>query len=161
MVAGTLSNSQRRTQSAVERRSAEAAVRTLIAKFAPAHLRLIGSVRRRLRKRLPTAYELVYEYRNWFVISYSPNEQGYEGVLAIRASEEGVKLYFNGGKKLPDPENLLQGSGKQMRWMHLEVASALARPEVASLIDKAIALNRVLFASAGRGPVVIRSTPGK
>ena len=27
------------------------------------------------------------------------------------------------------------------RWMHLEGASALARPEVASLIDEAIALN--------------------
>ena len=38
------------TQSAVERRSAEAQVRTLIAKFAPAHLRLIGAMRRSLRK---------------------------------------------------------------------------------------------------------------
>ena len=69
------------TQSAAERRSAEAEVRALIAKFAPAHLRLIGAMRRSLRKRLPTAHELVYEYRSWFVISYSPNEHGYEGVL--------------------------------------------------------------------------------
>ena len=73
------------TQSAAARRSAEAQLRTLIAKFAPAHLRLIGAMRRSLRKRLPTAHEVVYEYRDWFVISYSPNERGYEGVLAIRA----------------------------------------------------------------------------
>jgi hypothetical protein len=39
------------TQSAVSRRSAEAEVRALIAKFAPAHLRLIGAMRRWLRKR--------------------------------------------------------------------------------------------------------------
>ena len=65
-----------------------------------------------LRKRLPTAHEVVYEYRDCFVISYSPNERGYEGVLAIRASADGVKLYFNRGKGLPDPEKLLQGSGK-------------------------------------------------
>ena len=71
------------TQSAAARRSAEAQVRTLIAKFAPAHLRLIGAMRQRLRKRLPTAHELVYEYRDFFVISYSPSERGYEGVLAI------------------------------------------------------------------------------
>src|SRR4051812_31484734 len=37
-------------QSAVVRRAAEAQLRTLIAKFAPAHLRLIGAMRRWLRK---------------------------------------------------------------------------------------------------------------
>jgi hypothetical protein len=149
------------TQSAVARRSAEAEVRTLIDKFAPAHLRLIGAMRRWLRKRLPTAHEVVYEYRDWFVISYSPNEHGYEGVLAIRGSADGVKLYFNQGKELPDPEKLLQGSGNQTRSIDVEGASTLARPEVARLIDEAIARNRVPFARAGRGSVVIRSTSAK
>jgi len=152
-----MSTSQMNTQSAVERRSAVAQLRTLIAKFAPAHLRLIGAMRRWLRKRLPTAHEVVYEYRDFFVISYSPNERGYEGVLAIRASANGVRLYFNRGKELQDPAKLLQGSGKQTRWIHLEGASTLARPAVARLIDKAIARNRVPFARTGRGPVVIRS----
>ena len=149
------------TQSAVARRSAEAQLRTLIAKFAPAHLRLIGAMRRWLRKRLPTAHEVVYEYRDFFVISYSPNERGYEGVLAIRASANGVKLYLNGGKELPDPAKLLQGSGNQVRSIDMEGASTLARPEVARLIDEAIALNRVPFARAGRGSVVIRSASAK
>ncbi len=150
------------TQSAAERRSAEAQVRVLIAKFAPAHLRLIGAMRRSLRKRLPTAHEVVYEYQNLgaVVISFSPNEHGYEGVLAIRASADGVKLYFNQGKELPDPEKLLQGSA-QTRWILVEGASTLARPEVASLIDEAIARNRVPFALAGRGSVVIRSASAK
>ena len=148
------------TQSAVARRSAEAQLRTLIAKFAPAHLRLIGAMRRWLRKRLPTAHEVVYEYRDWFVISYSPNEHGYEGVLAIRGSANGVKLYFNQGKELPDPEKLLQGSANA-RWIHMESASTLARPAVARLIDEAIAHNRVPFAPAGRGSVIIRSASAK
>ena len=145
------------TQSVVARRSAEAQLRALVAKFAPAHLRLIGTMRRSLRKRLPTALEVVYEYRDWFVISYSPNEHGYEGVLAIRASANGVSLYFNHGKELPDPEKLLQGSGKQTRSIDVEGASTLARPEVARLIDEAIARNRVPFARAGRGSVVDRA----
>ncbi|HET6328515.1 MAG TPA: hypothetical protein VFG04_27780 [Planctomycetaceae bacterium] len=149
------------TQSAVARRSAEAQVRTIIAKFAPAHLRIIGAMRRWLRKRLPTAHEVVYEYRDCFVISYSPNERGYEGVLAIRASEKGDRLYFNRGKELPDPAKLLQGSGRQTRWIHLENASTLARPQVARLIDEAIARNRVPFARAGRGSVLIRSAAAK
>ena len=155
-----MSTSKLSTQSAVARRSAEAQLRTLIAKFAPAHLRLIGAMRRWLRKRLPTAHEVVYEYRDFFVISYSPNERGYEGVLAIRASADAVKLYFNQGKDLPDPAKLLQGSS-QTRWIHLEGAATLARPEVARLIEEAIARNRVPFARAGRGSVVIRSASAK
>ena len=101
---------------------------------------------------------MVYEYRDCFVISYSPSERGYEGVLVIRGSADGVRLYFNRGKGLPDPEKLLQGSGGQTRWIHVEGASTLARPAVTGLIDEAIARNPVPFARAGRGSVVIRST---
>ena len=155
-----MSTSQLSTQSAAARRSAEGELRRLIGKFAAAHLRLVGATRRWLRKRLPTAHELVYEYRDCFVISYSPNERGYEGVLAIRASANGVRLYFNRGKELPDPEKLLQGSANA-RWIHLEGASTLARPAVTRLIGEAIARNRVPFARTGRGPVVIRSVSAK
>ena len=156
-----MSTSQPSTQSAVARRSAEAQLRTLIDRFAPAHLRLIGAMRRWLRKRLPTATEVVYEYHDFLVVSYSPDERGYEGVLAIRASAKGVDLYFNRGKELPDPAKLLQGSCNQTRWIDLEGASTLARPEVARLLDEAIPRNRVPFARAGRGSVVIRSASVK
>jgi hypothetical protein len=149
------------TQSAVARRSAEAELRTLIDKFAPTHLRLVCAMRRSLRKRLPAAHEVVYEYRDFFVISFSPNEHGYEGVLGIRASADGVKLFFNRCKELPDPAKLLQGSGGQVRSIEIEGPSTLARPEVARLIDEAIARNPVPFASAGRGSVVIRATSAK
>src|SRR3954467_6438055 len=135
-----MSTSQLSTQSAVARRSAEAGLRRLIGKFAPAHQRLIAATRRWLRKRLPTAHEIVYEYRDCFVISYSPNERGYEGVFAIRASTDGVKLYFNKGKGLPDPEKLLRGSANA-RWAVLEAASTLARPAVARLFEAAIERN--------------------
>lgn len=153
-----MSTSQLSTQSAVARRSAEAELRTLVAKVAPAHQRLMGALRRWLRKRLPTAHEVVYEYRDCFVISYSPDERGYEGVVAIRGSANGIRLYLNRGKGFPDPEKLLKGAGRQTRWIELEGASTLARPAVARLVDEAIARNRVPFAHTGRGPVVIRSS---
>jgi hypothetical protein len=148
------------SQSTVERRSAEAELSVLVTKFAPAHHRLLAATRRWLRKRLPAAHEVVYEYKDCFVISYSPNGQGYEGVLAIRGSANGLRLYFNRGKGLPDPEKLLQGSG-QTRWIHLEGAATLSRPAVARLVDEAIARNQVPFARTGRGPVVIRSTAAR
>jgi hypothetical protein len=141
--------------------SPEVQLRALIAEFAPAQLRLLGTVRRWLRKRLPTAQEVVYEYRDCFVISYSPNEHGYEGVLAIRASANGVVLYFNQGKDLPDPGKLLQGSGKQTRSIKLEGASTLARPEIVGLIDEAIARSPVPYPLAGNGSILIRPTAAK
>lgn len=151
------------TQSAAERRAAEAELGALIDKHVPAHARLIAAMRKSLRKRLPTAHEVVYEYENLgaVVVSFSPTERGYEGVLGIRADANGVKLFFGRGKELSDPEKLLQGSGSQTRSMDVEGASTLTRPAVASLIDEAIARNPVPFAPAGRGSVIIQSTAGK
>ena len=148
-------------QPAGERRLAEAELRTLIARFAPVHLRLIEGMRRSLRKRLPAAHEVVYEYRDCFVVSYSPSGRGFEGVLSIRGSAEGVKLYLNQGKALPDPAKLLQGSASQVRWIGVESLSTLARPAVVRLIDEAIARTPVPFARAGRGSVVIRPTTAR
>jgi hypothetical protein len=81
-------------------------------------------------------------------------------VLSLRGSADGVKLYFNPGKGLPDPEKLLQGSA-QTRWIDVEGASTLTRPAVTRLIDEALARNRVPFARSGRGPVVLRSVSGQ
>jgi hypothetical protein len=142
-------------QPAAERRAAEA--RRLIATYAPAHRGLIVAMRRGLKTRLPTAHEIVYEYRDWFVFSYSPNANGYDGVLGLRASAEGVKLYFIRGKGMPDPEKLLRGSASLVRFIEIESAKILARPAVAALIDEALARNSIPFAPDGRGPVVIRA----
>lgn len=142
--------SQPSPQSPASRRAAEAQARTLITKHASADQRLIGTTRRSLRKRLPTAHELVYEYTSWLVISYSPNEHGYLGGLAIRADAKGVKLYSNRGKGLPDPEKLRQGKA-QTRWISVEGASTLTRPAVVRLIEGAIKGNPACSPALGRG----------
>jgi hypothetical protein len=151
-----MSTSELAPPSAAERRSAEAAALALISKFAPGQEKLVSAVRKWVRKRLPTAYEVVYEYRSWFVFSYSPSDRGYEGVLGIRGDADGVKLYFTQGKGLPDPEKRLRGSA-QARWIAVEAASTLALPAVANLADEAIARSAVPFAPTGRGPIVLRS----
>src|SRR5262245_3419688 len=112
------------TQSAADRRAAEAELKRLVAKFSPDPTSLVGTVRRWLRKRLPTAHEVVYEYRDCFVVSVSPNGKGYAGVFAIRGSDDGIRLYVTGGKGMPDPEKLLQGSANA-RYVALEGAPTL------------------------------------
>jgi hypothetical protein len=139
-----------------KRSSAEAELRELVVKFAADHLRLVNAARRRLRKRLPTAFEVVYEYRDFCVISFSPGERGYEGVFAIRASGAGVKLYFNRGKELTDPNKLLRGSGGLVRSIDLEGESTLNRAEIVDLIDEAVARNPLPFKKTGGRSIVFR-----
>ncbi|HEY4099689.1 MAG TPA: hypothetical protein VGM20_02305 [Gemmatimonadales bacterium] len=143
------------------RRSAEAALRTVIAKHAPAHAPLIATLRRAIRKRLPTAHELIYEYTSWLAISYSPNDHGYDGVLAIRADAKGVALYLSRGKELPDPEKLLRGSGKLVRFVPIDSAATLRRPAVTRLVDEAIARNPIPFPRTGTGSIVMQSASTK
>ena len=155
-----MSTSESNSQSASERKAAEAELRAIVERCAPEYLKLISALRKLLQKRLPTACEVVYEYRSWLVISFSPTVQGFEGVLSIRADAAGVKFYLSRGKELPDPEKLLKGSA-QVRFIDVENASILARPAVVSLIEEAIARNPVAFATTGPGPVLIRSAAGK
>jgi hypothetical protein len=114
-------------------------------------------MRRSLQRRIPTANEVVYAYRDCFVISYSPSERGYEGILAVRGDADGVRLYFQRGKELPDPEKLLKGSSKA-RWLEVTGASTLALSSVTRLIDEAIAGSGRPFTPGTRGSVVVRPT---
>lgn len=155
-----MTTSKPSTQTATERRAAEAETRRIITRFAKAHLKLTDSARRWLRKRLPTAHEVVYEYRSWFVISFSPSDRGYEGVFGVRGDADGVRLYFTQGKGLPDPDKVLQGTANT-RYIELESASTLRRPAVVALFEAALKRNRVPFARTGRGPVVISASTTK
>lgn len=137
--------------------SADATLRDLVARFAPADAALVDTIRRRLRERLPGAHEIVYEYRDPFVISWSPNEHGYEGVLALRAGAKGVALYFNPGEGLPDPAKLLRGKGLT-RSTPIAGPESFANPALQALIEAAIARSPVPFDPDGRGTTVVRST---
>jgi hypothetical protein len=139
----------------------EAQLQSLIEKFDPEGQKLIRAVRSAVRKRLPTANELVYDYGFSLVIAYSPSEHGIEGILSISARTDGVSLYFMNGPKLPDPKKLLMGSAKQVRFIPVESASRLKHPDVEALIAAAIDLASVPLASKGSGKVVSKIAAAK
>src|SRR5262245_61539072 len=89
--------------------SAQEQLRTFIEKFGTADQRLIRAVRSAIRKRLPTANELVWDNYNFFVIGYSPTERPTDSILSIAAKANGVGLCFIYGASLPDPKGLLLG----------------------------------------------------
>src|SRR5215212_1057443 len=113
-------------------------VSAFIAKFDPAVAALIRTSRAAMRKRLPTALELVYDNYNFFVIGYSPTERASDCVVSLAAGANGVSLSFYHGATLPDPDGILLGSGSQNRYVRLPSVAALAEPSVQRLIAAAI-----------------------
>jgi hypothetical protein len=90
-----------------------------------------------------------------FIAKFEPKLQ-----ISLAAAANGVGLAFLQGTSLPDPHGVLQGSGRQNRFVRLESAATLARPEVAALIDAAIVRAKA-FPAGGRGRLVVRSISAK
>ena len=140
---------------------AEDQLRGFIAKFEPKHQRLIRAVRRVMRREFPNAHELIYDNYNFFVIGYSPTERPSDCIFSIAAASNGIGLCFIHGASLPDPKKLLMGAGKQTRFLRLESAAVLDRPEVKSLFSHAVAESKAPMPTKGRGKLIIRSVSAK
>jgi hypothetical protein len=141
--------------------SGEQQIKGFLAKYEPKYQRLIRSVRKALRKRFPTADELVYDYNNAFVIGYSPTERGSDAVVAISAAANGLRLVFNQGPRLPDPKKILLGSGKETRFIWVESAKTLALPEVEALMRAANDRAKTPLRPGGRGKLIIKPSSAR
>jgi hypothetical protein len=141
--------------------AAEQQLAAFIRKFTATDQRLIRAVRSALRKRFPTANELVYDNYNFFVIGYSPTERPSDTILSMAARANGLGLCFIQGAKLPDPDRVLLGSGNQTRFIRIDSPQVLERPAVKALVAAAIAQARAPLPASGRGKLIIRSVSAK
>lgn len=128
-----------------------------IAKFDPAIARRIRAARTAVRKRLPTAIELVYDNYNFFVIGYSATERASDAIVSLAANGKGVGLAFIYGATLPDPTRILQGSGTQNRFIRLPSAAMLGEPAVEALMRAAVQQAKTPLPDSGGGYTVIKS----
>ncbi len=140
---------------------AEKRLGEFVGKFELAQQRLIRSVRKVLRRRFPSAHEIVYDNYNFLVIGYSPTERPSDSIVSMAAAANGVGLCFIHGARLPDPKGILLGSGKQTRFIRLQSASVLKRPEVEALLAAAASEAEVPLDAKGRGKLTIRSVSAK
>jgi hypothetical protein len=132
-----------------------------IGKFDSAMAQLIRECRAAMRKRFPTANELVYDNYNFFVIGYGPTEHPSDCVASLAANSKGVNLNFLYGSRLPDPYRILQGIGGQNRFVRLEGVATLSKPEVRDLLAVAVAQSEQPFPKSGPGKLIIRSVSEK
>jgi hypothetical protein len=141
--------------------AAEKQLEGFIGKFEPKHRAVIRATRTALRRRLPTANELVYDNYNFFVIGYCSTERPSDCIVSIAAGANGVGLSFYRGATLPDPQKVLLGSGRQNRFVRLESAATLARPEVDALITAAVSQGKTPLPATAKGTLIIRSISKK
>jgi len=142
-------------------RQAEAQLDSFIDKFEPGVAALLRECRAEVRKLLPTAVEIVYDNYNFFVIGYASTERASDCIVSLAAAANGVGLSFYYGASLPDPSKLLQGSGKQNRFIRLPTVETLRVPAVIELIRKAAEQGKTPLAATGGGHTVIKSISEK
>lgn len=136
-------------------------IQGFIDKFDPENVALIRAVRKALRKRFPTAYEMAYDNYNFFVLGYSPTERPSDCIVSMAAAANGVGLCFLRGAALPDPKKVLLGSGKQTRFIRVPSVSVLSQPAVQALLTAAVAQSHAPFRTSGRVTAVVRSISAK
>src|SRR2546428_6444598 len=91
--------------------TAEAQLKRFISKFDPAHQTLIRSVRKALRKRLPTANELAYDNYNFFVIGYGPTERPSDCIVSIAAGVTELACASSTAQVCAIPKKLFSAPG--------------------------------------------------
>ena len=140
---------------------AERQLSGFIEKFEPELQALLRAARKVLRKRFPTAFELVYDNYNFFVIGYAPTERPSDAIVSLVGGANGVSLCLIQGAKLPDPDKVMSGGGSQTRFIRLASAKVLSEPAVAAVVDAAEAHSKTPFSTTGHGELIIRSVSAK
>lgn len=141
--------------------SASKQVEEFIKKFDPAVAKLARSVRREMRKRFPSAVELVYDNYNALAIGFGPTERASEAIVSVAVYARGVNLYFIYGRSLPDPKRLLQGQGNQGAFIRVDDPKVLNDPDVRALLDAATKHGKPSLPEKRRGYTVVKSISAK
>ena len=136
-------------------------VEAFIRKFDPAVAQLARSARAAMRKRFPTAVELVYDNYNALAIGFATSERVSDVIVSVAVYASGVNLYFMYGRSLPDPKKLLLGEGNQGAFIRFPDISVLSDPAVNALLTAATEQAETPLPATGRGYTVIKSISAK
>ncbi len=72
------------------------------------------------------------------MIGYSYGRKYSELICVIIPSKKGLKLGFNRGTELPDPDHLLEGAGKISGYVEIKTAEQISSPALKKLIAAAL-----------------------
>ncbi len=72
------------------------------------------------------------------MIAYCYGQKYAQLICTIIPSKKGLKLGFNRGTELPDPDKLLEGTGKMSRYVEIRNAEQINSPAMRKLIESAL-----------------------
>ncbi|MHA7264438.1 hypothetical protein ACX80W_14665 [Arthrobacter sp. TMN-37] len=87
-------------------------------------------------------------YRGWQAIGFVDSLAGY--VCGLFPRPEGLLLTFEHGAKLPDPESLLIGVGRQVRSLPIRGQDEDTRDRIVEFLDQALFLGEARRGGSGR-----------
>ena len=141
--------------------SARQQLAEFIAKFDPKIAALTRGALAKMRKRLPSANQIVYDNYNALAIGFCPTERVSDTIFSIAVFPRWISLFFFDGTELRDPQNLLKGNGKMARHIVLDTPAVLDTPGVKALMAEALKIADPPMSNSGRGRLVIKSVSKK
>lgn len=130
---------------------------SFLAKFSPEVAAQAEACLNIMRRRYPTATELVYDNFNALAIGFSPTEHASDAIFSIAVYPRWVSLFFLWGKGLPDPEKRLSGSGNQVRHIRIHSLDIFSDPAVRALMHEAVARAAVPFDPHDKHRLIVKS----
>ena len=107
--------------------------------FGPGITRLALVVRQLVLEEAPASTELIYDAYNAVATGYSFTGRPSDAFVHIAVYAHWVNLGFNWGVDLPDPEGVLEGSGRRIRHIRISQPADLEKPIVRRLVKAAAA----------------------
>jgi hypothetical protein len=145
----------------VKTNDSEEQLAAFLAKYTPEIASLGEAILNVMRKRFPTALELVYDNYNALAIGFGPTERASDAIFSIALYPQWVSLFFLQAKGLPDPDRILKGSGSVARHVRLASPATLDDPAVAALMREAVSRASVPFDPQGAHRVIVKSVSAK
>jgi hypothetical protein len=115
-----------------------------IARVPAATRPIVNAARRTVKAAAPGAKELAYEMAKprssrmmWKLVRYAAGD---DQILAIGTFPTYATIFFYRGRELDDGSGMLEGSGKDTRFMRLRTTKDAAHPELKRLVRQAFAL---------------------
>jgi len=114
-----------------------------------------------MRTLVPGARWLVYDNYNALVIAFSATERVSDIVLSVALYPRWVSMFFMHGTSLPDPTEMLTGSGKGIRHVVVDDLALLSRRPFRALLRAALERAEPPIDPHAKHAIVIKSISKK
>ena len=109
----------------------------ILSDFSPEMQELATSIRSLVFDVLPETVEVVWIQQKIAGLGTGPKKMT-EHFCWIQPCKSHVNLGFNYGAELPDPDGLLEGTGKLFRHVKIKALEDVKRPALRKLLEKAV-----------------------